>query len=696
MAKQKEPKIIKKLPKIFNKPYKEKHFQTKLLKHMATPADERLLKSLFTKEDGIYTPIIPPTAEKKPVKALAKSLKRNKKRVRMGRLLLLMAVLAILIGGTLLFKNRIAEKALEKGFSTIFQTEVDVRGTKLQIFQNSISYKGLEIVDSDNPRFNMVVMGEGKLQIDVWQLLQSNVIIHEILAQDLAWNVPRENYTAPEPDDPAEPEEPKEPINLDIFKDPRAEALALYEEAKSNLTTLPLVNTLGEEYVAQQKDFEDRIAALEARFTTLQSQVEEISKWNKEYFLKNPNKLATARGQIETVWNEANAIISDAEALYQEVTSVVNKIPADKTRIEGAVKTDLAYLEENYLITNFSTEEIVAFLGEMFLEESINNYLTMGTKVIKILHKLAPAEEKEPKPTRNGRIVEVGKAYPSFALGRLLVSYTDSNASLEIKNITSNAKVWGAGPEGTYEKLSEEGNLVLSFASTVEGAIGASFLNTKVPLDLPLTDLGIDELSGLMDMDFAFNTENDNLAGTLTMYNHRIAMPAETSKFITIFTDTIEAEEQIIWHYSQENGETTLTSSLTEPMVAALDTLFAELKSDGKQFLRDQLESEMGDSLGVLTDTLETLQTWKTKGEELMSNIGNMESLLDEKKAEIEGYVKQGILNAIPGADKLPSGLGGLGGGGAGSGDGSSGGGLGGLGNGELNLPGGFGGFGKD
>ncbi len=654
----KKSEEITKLPKLFNRDYSKKKFHAKLLKHVATPADQRLLLSLFTQnEDESYSPITPPGGDAKSIHTLAKSIKRNRKRIRKGRLIFLLAVLAILIGGVLLFKNSLAEQALERGFGGVLQTEVEVSGTKLHIFQNRITYDRMEIVDDEKQSHNMVVMGKSALQIDINQFFRSNIIIPELSAEDIAWDVPRENYrelVSEETEEKATEE--KDPI--DIFKDPTAELLRVYEEAKDALTTPPLVTEIKDEYITKKADLESRVENLQSRFETLQGRVEEVSQWSKEYFMKHPEKLPTAQSTIEGIIDEVEVLFTDAQALQEEIRATADKIPADKERIDQAVETDMAYLKENFLLTDLSTEEIVALLGELFLEESINEYLEMGTKVVKIVQKLTPNKEKKSKPSREGRIVEFGTEYPSFALGRFFVNYTDTNQAIEVLNLSSNPALWGATPAGSYEESS--GNKIFKVAAdtTMEGDITASVIRTKEPLEVPLTELGIESFTGEMDMDFAFDTGTNRMEATFDIYNQTITPRAESSKILTTFTDILQQEDSISWSYLQEAGKVSLTSSLDEPLSRALNTLLEELKSEGTATLEKMLQGDLAEPLSALTEITNTIGNWKEKGNDILSKIDEAKVLLEEKKAEIKKYLANGLLDNLPGGgglDSLPS-----------------------------------------
>ncbi len=648
-----------KAPKQFRKSYTAKKFQSKLMRHIAAPADRKLLLSIFTQEDHLYTPSME-NQNKKSVKALAKSIDKNKKRVRGGRLLFLIIVLSLIIGGTLLFKNSLTETVLEKGLEKVFQSEVEITGTRLAIFRESVSFSTLEVADSENPGYNLFSMSEGTLSIKLTQLLQSNFIAEEVIAQDVQWSTEQSAHWGKRtpPKKPEEPKEetPKEPMEL--FKDPMLKVNEVYAEIQENLKTPLLLREIESSYKVIIDDLQKEATAVENDFLALQLRIEEVQKWNKEYFMKNPKEIPGAISTIESIKTDTEALFTRVTNLKTRTQVVYDQMLVDKQRTADTVAADYAYLEENYNVMNFSVEEITLLLGDIFLEDTLNQYLQTGTKAYNIISKLSSSskDEKTEKPSRNGRIVEVGREYPSVAIGKIIVNTSGENQSksLEIQNISSNAEVWGASPAGSYMQTEGDAMQGVKFATHPDGANEAAVVATQIPINPELGALGIQDWKGFLDMDFDLNSAENGVSGSIKLHSYRMTIPEETSPLLRVIWETIEAEESILWTYKEEGDKKQLTSTLDETLQKGIDPFLKEMKKEGEAVLKDKLNTDISATTGELENIFTTVEEWKTKVENVSKKVDEAKQLLEQKKAEIQSYIP-GVNDIIP--DKIPDGI---------------------------------------
>ncbi len=660
-----------KAPKLFKKSYTEKKFQSKLLKHIAAQGDKKLLLSIFTKEEGLYVPSME-NQSKKSVHTLAKSIKKNKKRVRGGRVIFLIIVLSLIIGGTFLFKNSLTETVLEKGLSTVFQADVEISGTRLAIFRESVTFSTLEVADSENPGYNLFSMSDGTLSVKLTQLLQSNFIAEEIIAQDLQWNTKQstswKSRTAPVKEDTTPQEEPKDPV--DLFKDPMIKVNEVYDEIQANLKTPLLLREIESSYKVTIEDLQKEITAVENDFYTLQGRIEEIQKWNKDYFIKNPKEIPGAISTVESIKSETEALLVRSGNLKTRTETIYTKMLKDKQRTTETVAEDYAYLEENYNVMNFSAEEVTLLLGDIFLEDTINQYLQMSNKAYKIVSKLTSSSQDKgkEKPSRTGRVVEVGRAYPSVAIGKILVNTSGENQSksLEVQNISSNAKVWGSSPSGEYMQKTGDAMQGVTFNTNQDGTNEASVIATHIPIQPELSSLGINDWKGLLDIDFDLNATGTGVSGSIELHSYSMTIPEDTSPLLRVIWETIEKEERIFWTYKEEGEIKQLTTTLDETLQKGVDPFLKELKKEGEAVLKERLNVDIASTTGELEKIFTTIEEWKTKVDNISKKINEAQQLLEQKKEEIQSYIP-GVNDIIPDSikDSIPSlpsgGLGGLG-----------------------------------
>lgn len=199
--KEKEVKLkAVSLPSLFKKKYTEKKLNKKIYKKIYIPEDLKFLKSLvqqvaLTKKNiplySIPRDIKLSKKDANRLNLLAKSIKKQKGRVKWGSLIALLAFFVIIIGGITLTKNLIAKTIIVNTCESIFKAKCDIGYLNISFFDTSFKVKNLEIADKDQPMKNLISIESIVLDFDLLQLLRSRFVAEELSLEKVESNTDR-------------------------------------------------------------------------------------------------------------------------------------------------------------------------------------------------------------------------------------------------------------------------------------------------------------------------------------------------------------------------------------------------------------------------------------------------------------------------------------------------------------------------
>lgn len=192
--KPKKEKVVKKLPakklpSLFKKAYTEKAIEKKLLKKLYVAADKESVKNLFTekiqkgKTEKLKTDLTKEytKSEIKHFKEIAKSIKKNKGRVKLvplAAVVVFIAALVIVIG---FFKNPVAKKVIVSSCEGIFGAKTSIKSVNVKLLGITIDIKGLSIgnKNSENGMKNLFD-ADISLDVDLASALRGKFVSDEI------------------------------------------------------------------------------------------------------------------------------------------------------------------------------------------------------------------------------------------------------------------------------------------------------------------------------------------------------------------------------------------------------------------------------------------------------------------------------------------------------------------------------------
>lgn len=377
--KPKKEKVVKKLPakklpSLFKKAYTEKAIEKKLLKKLYVAADKESVKNLFTekiqkgKTEKLKTDLTKEytKSEIKHFKEIAKSIKKNKGRVKLvplAAVVVFIAALVIVIG---FFKNPVAKKVIVSSCEGIFGAKTSIKSVNVKLLGITIDIKGLSIgnKNSENGMKNLFD-ADISLDVDLASALRGKFVSDEISVTNMEFGRERTEKEGscllPAKAKKIEKEASKDSAFMDSVKAKSQNAIA---DVRAQVETLLGGSTPDEIWQNLQSQIKTKDAAEQLKTETqalvekwkakpeeLKTSANELASKVKKYQNLNVQKMSPA--EILATIDDVKKTLSEIEKISKTAASIKNDIDDDRKTLESATKnmTD-AIASDNALAEN--------------------------------------------------------------------------------------------------------------------------------------------------------------------------------------------------------------------------------------------------------------------------------------------------------------------------------------------------------
>lgn len=377
--KPKKEKVVKKLPakklpSLFKKAYTEKAIEKKLLKKLYVAADKESVKNLFTekiqkgKTEKLKTDLTKEysKSEIKHFKEIAKSIKKNKGRVKLvplAAVVVFIAALVIVIG---FFKNPVAKKVIVSSCEGIFGAKTSIKSVNVKLLGITIDIKGLSIgnKNSENGMKNLFD-ADISLDVDLASALRGKFVSDEISVTNMEFGRERTEKEGscllPAKAKKIEKEASKDSAFMDSVKAKSQNAIA---DVRAQVETLLGGSTPDEIWQNLQSQIKTKDAAEQLKTETqalvekwkakpeeLKTSANELASKVKKYQNLNVKKMSPA--EILATIDDVKKTLSEIEKISKTAASIKNDIDDDRKTLESATKnmTD-AIASDNALAEN--------------------------------------------------------------------------------------------------------------------------------------------------------------------------------------------------------------------------------------------------------------------------------------------------------------------------------------------------------
>jgi uncharacterized protein (TIGR03545 family) len=636
------------IPRSYRKPIAPKKFARKVLRRIHLDRDRSFVEEMFSRQEDDRLLIREEISsdDRARLARILKQIRKNKGLLRMGRLAIVLVILAGGLVFTVLFKDRLLEEAAEELLTRTFEAQSDVENLRFAPLRGEIAVDGIAVTDAAAPERNLFELGETAFLIDTEELIKGNVAIQRMAATSIAFGTERQTPGFLAPRDRGDETDPAGPSRSDEIAGRATDAAAetwaglgididpeaILAEIQAELVTPQLADDLTAEAAETYAYWEGRVEA-----TT--EQVEAIRTRAEALVGRDPRDIRSIE-EIQQIYDEVASGVEAVEALYGEMEAAYARIEGDiarvansSDRIQRAIEADMASLRDRIPSLDVDPREFATSTVRTFVQSFLGSAWDRGMFVIGKLQALQEyVPERSEGPGRRGvDIPFAGVAYPRLFIEEAVVSGTpaDGGIALEVRDVSSDPDLTGRPTTVTFarENLGLEGTIDLRDAAPalVEWSLQLESVRPDLPAaarQLGFADLAGDGMitaAGTIDrtavlaggMDIAVEDLVISTSGGAPRTSEIIAEAiADSGRFTADL-----AYEVAGGRVTEFSGSTSLVDALR----ARVEQLIADVRVQIEERLEAELTALLDERLGPYRDQLVALEQLSDKSlEELM------------------------------------------------------------------------------
>ena len=701
--KQKPAKKLpaEKLPPLFKKSYTEKEIEKKLLKKLYVESDKNLIKSLFTekvqkgKKEKLkanlsleYT-----KAEIKHFKEIAKSIKRNKGRIKLVPLAAVAGFIALLVVVVGIFKNPVAKKVIVASCEGVFGAKTSIKSVDIKLLGISIDIKGLAIgnKNSDDGMKNLFD-ADIKLNVDLASALRGKFVSDVVSVTNMEFGRER---TSKEGSCllPAKAKkiEKKASEDSSFMKSVKAKSENAVSDVKSQIEAILGGSSPDEIW----KNIESQMKTKDAAENLKKESQALVEKWKKKpEEIKNSAKDVSEK--VKTFQNlniskmtpveaaakikEVQTTLSEIDTLSKTASSLKNDIEADRKTLETATKnlndaiaSDKA-LAENMVDTVKNAGSILTsaldtvgydMLGKYYpyLKQGIDYALKMKNNS----SSAAKTEKKAKKSSssakgKTGRLAGTTFWYGSEkpAVWVKLVEATGTNFKGNFKNIPSNQD-WGGKPltgnaDFTAKGITHDAEVVLDARSNTSNSLitvvySGSGFNSNIDGAKIAAKSGIPSISGTTKLTLKGSADADGFSASGNVSMNPVTLSSDgfgNEKIDKYYQQALGSVKNLAVGYkigfSEKSGvDLALSGNYTDVFSNALSSVAKSVGSDVKAEIQGKIADKTS---GYSKDALAKLSEFTGISADLntqANSIDDMKKALNAKLSELAEKQKEAV-----------------------------------------------------
>ncbi|GEM_PF-3627567 len=430
-------------------------FESIVGKKTLLASDNAFIRESYTLENGFYT--LNDGLKKKDMarlKRISDDMSSSGGIFRKERIILLLAVIALITVFNIVFKDRILEKGAETALEMVFRTKAEISGLRVSFTRARFDFKSLSVGDPEEEFKNLFETGPVSGDMDLSRLLRRKVAIETFHISDLSFGTARETSGHLEkkkkvPQKPADEKKKSGGIDINALMDRLKPDLDSPATAKRQAEAIA---ELSDAWQAENTAFKERHSELMASY----GQIEKI----------DPSKIgsvADAKKALDTVMAFKAALKDSKDSLKDAASRMESdkaKISSFKGELETAVSRDLELISSytgkagpGNMLTHIATALLSKRYGKIVgLVSSLRRRMPSGDT------KKAKKSPPPPLPRRKGvDMMFPVAAYPAFLIKDMDISYVsaenDDYKKGRCANLSSHPKVWGKPLEVTYKSV---------------------------------------------------------------------------------------------------------------------------------------------------------------------------------------------------------------------------------------------------
>ncbi len=707
--KPKKEKIVKKipakkLPSLFKKAYTEKALEKKLLKKLYVAADKEAVKNLFTekiqkgKTEKLKTDLTKEytKSEIKHFKEIAKSIKKNKGRVKLVPLAAVVAFIAALVIVIGIFKNPFAKKVIISSCEGIFGAKTSIKSVNVKLLGITIDIKGLSIgnKNSENGMENLFD-ADITLDVDLASALRGKFVSDEISVTNMEFGRERTEKEGscllPAKAKKIEKEAAKDSAFMDSVKaksqnaiaDVRTQAESLLGGSTPDEIWQNLQSQIKTKDAAEQlkTETQDLVEKWKAKPEDLKKQANDLQVKVKKF--QNLNVKNMKPEEIPATIKELQTALGEIDSLSKTAASIKDEIESDRKTLENAAKnmTDATAsdkaLAENMVNTVKNAGSILTSALDTVGYDMLGKYYPYAKQGINYALQMknnssASSSSKEKKVKKSSKNVK-GKTgrmkgttfwYSTEKPGVWvkLVEASGTNFKGNFKNISSNPDLINVPLTGnadfTAKEIAHSANLIVDARSKTSnplitvGYTGDGF-NANVDGSKIASASGIPSITGKTKLTLKGTASADEFSASGNISLNPVSLISDgfgNEKIDKYYQEALASVKNLALGYkvafSEKTGvDLSLSGNYTDVFANALSSVAASIGADAKAEIEKRITeytskyasdafAKVSEFTGISSDV--TTQ---------ISSIDDMKKVLNDKISELENRTKNAVKN---------------------------------------------------
>ena len=320
--------------------------------------------------------------EVKRLKVIAKSIKKNKGRVKVGSFVAVAAVIALVGISVTFFKNQLVKYAIKNAMQNVFAAKCDIDSVRVEIFGAQLKVNHLAQANKDEPMKNIFEFEKLDLNFNLAQLLRGRFDAENIEITGVALGTERKTSGAlPAKAVKQKVEEVKDESGfysalkdksgtaLDTAKDNLTAAFAAYnpknvaDDIKENFKTAEKAKEVEAEVKAIVDTWKAKPAEIEAQVKSFQSSAQSLASINVNN-LKTPAQIQDAISKITSAIEDGKKVKSNVENVSNSIKGDSDKVKRLSDELSKTVAADKALISEKVgMYTSFNADTAKGILS---------------------------------------------------------------------------------------------------------------------------------------------------------------------------------------------------------------------------------------------------------------------------------------------------------------------------------------------
>jgi len=651
-----------KVPKLFKPDIKERRFKKKILRRIYIESERDFLLRLYSLgPEGRYTRSPELSDEEgKRLKALARSIKKNKGVVRTGKV----SLIAILVAGILVFnfafKNRLLDRALERALEAVFSAKAEVDELDFRILAGRLSFAHLSVADEDQPMRNLFELGTTEVDLNTNELLKGKVVISNLESRQISWHTPRDSSGAlpgdRETEEAGGEQAGRGGLSLSLGS---LDAGALIDQQLARLSSPGRIEELNGRLQNLQAVWQERVEQGRSNVEQLSGSIEAVRSIDVQT-LDTVAELQQAITDIQQAATAVNRVGEDLRQADGQIKADRREIASARQEFQAAVDADVAYLSSLSDLSSGELKNLVSDLVAGYLEQSLGRTYGYAQKARGYAERLiARKREKRGDREKVNRMqggVDVAFPavdYPRFLLQNAGLSLQGASKLVQgsLQNLSSNPDLIDKPVSFTF--LRSQGEKRLSVDGTVDTRekrdtdleLGVQAAGFTFSVSEGLEDLGLSSAQAGYRLQTELSRSRRGKAtegrGLLELYDLIIQPVSEQNRLGTVLYETLGSLSQVdvTFGYTVQEGQplrVTARSNADARLARALEERFAEISAQYNDRLREELTAQMASQIQENEALSEAFAELVQRSDGNLADAAAYEALLAEKRGEVQ------------------------------------------------------------